>query len=284
MTGSVSIAETSPSGAAWADGIDPSRIVVGLTIEGGGGGLAFGREAFDSELFGLEIGRILALWGPSPQDQEALLGELATRAAALGYDQVIRRVGCGDLPQVWALERSGFEMIDVGVTFARRLPGPIPATAPEGMTMRAATAQDMEEIIAGMLDVPWGGRLDADPAYEPRQVRELRARWLRNSQRGRADHVVIAEIDGAVAGYATCVLDDDTGHGDIELVGTLPRFRRRGVGRAVVDHAVSWFSSRTPFVTVRTQATNLAAAALYETAGFTLHASDLTMRLALTHS
>ncbi len=279
------VVEASPAElASRCGGIDPARIVVGLALRDGGGGLAFGREAFDSEVFGLEVGRVLSLWALATEQHEILLRALTSRAARLGYDQVLRRVPCEDLAQTWALQRAGYALLDVGVTFTRRLHGPFGPSLRPDMKVRVATAKDMEEIVAAMLDVPWGGRLDADPTYPPARVRDLRARWLRNSQQGRADHVLVAEIDGAVAGYATCILDAHTGTGDIELVGTLPPFRRRGVGRTVVDHAVAWFSSRTDVVTVRTQATNYAAAALYETAGFTLHASDLTLRLALTHS
>jgi hypothetical protein len=44
---------------------------------------------------------------------------------------------------------------------------------------------------------------------------------------------------------------------------------------------MAWFLSKAELVTVRTQATNYAAANLYERAGFTLRSSDLTFRLSL---
>ena len=67
----------------------------------------------------------------------------------------------------------------------------------------------------------------------------------------------------------------------IELVGTLPGFRGRRVASRVLAHAVAWFSRRATTITVRTQATNTAAANLYESGGFTLRGTDLTFRLAL---
>ena len=57
--------------------------------------------------------------------------------------------------------------------------------------------------------------------------------------------------------------------------------RGRRVAARILAAAVSWLSTRATLVTVRTQATNVAAATLYERSGFTLHASDLTFRLDL---
>ena len=128
---------------------------------------------------------------------------------------------------------------------------------------------------------PWGSRYEADPEYSEDAVRELRTQWLWNSHRGRAAAVLVGRLDDDAAGYVTCLLDEPTGHGEIELVGTLPRFRGRRVAHRLLQHAVSWFSTRATRVTVRTQATNFAAAALYEKAGFTLAFSDLTFRLSL---
>ncbi len=88
-------------------------------------------------------------------------------------------------------------------------------------------------------------------------------------------------MEGQAAGYVTCNVDGRTGIGEIELVGTMPAFRGRRVASRVMEHALWWFGTRTSLVTVRTQATNIGAATLYERAGFTLHSSDLTFRAAI---
>ena len=169
--------------------------------------------------------------------------------------------------------------MDVGVTFSRTLRGPIEPAVHEDLTIRPSTDDDIEQIVEAMVRDPWGSRYESDPAYEPARVRELRTRWLWNSHRGRADVVLVGVLDGRPAGYVTCRLDHGAGTGDIELVGTLPGFRGRRVASRVLADAVAWFSMRTAVVTVRTQATNIAAANLYESGGFTLRGSDMTFRL-----
>jgi GNAT superfamily N-acetyltransferase len=271
--------------AARFAGIPPSAVAVGLVLEpssgADGGALAFGPEPFDTEVLGLRIGRIGSASAPSRDGYRALFDELAARATREGYQQILRRTGLENLAEVWALEGAGFELMDVGVTFARTLRGPIEPAVHEDLTIRPSTDDDIGQIVEAMVRDPWGSRYESDPAYEAGRVRELRTRWLWNSHRGRADAVLVGVLDGRPAGYVTCRLDRGDGPGEIELVGTLPGFRGRRVAARVLAHAVAWFSTRTTAVTVRTQATNIAAANLYESGGFTLRGSDMTFRLSL---
>ncbi len=273
--------------AARFAGIVPSTVAVGLVLEtapagGPGGALAFAPEPFDSSVLGLRIGRIVSASAPSSSAWLALLAELGRRARLEGYDQILRRTGLENLPEIWALEGAGFELMDVGVTFSRTLRGPIAPGVHEDLTIRPSTDDDIAQIVEAMVRDPWGSRYESDPAYDASRVRDLRTRWLWNSHRGRADVILVGVLDGRPAGYVTCRLDHGGGPGEVELVGTLPGFRGRRVASRVLADAVAWFSTRTTVVTVRTQATNIAAANLYESGGFTLRGSDMTFRLNLT--
>ena len=258
-----------------------SQIDVGLTGAQDDGALAFRREPFDSELFGLQVGRITGLTAPDRIGYENLLSALLDRASHSGYQQILRRTKIDALQENWALTRHGFELMDVGLVFGRPLTGAIEAPRFTDFEVRLATDADVEGIVGSMLDIPWGSRYEADPAYTPEQVRQLRTRWLWNSHRGRAAAFLVGIMDGRAAGYVTCLLDEPARHGEVELVGTLPAFRGRRVASQILAHAVAWFSTRASVVTGRTQATNYAAAALYEKSGFTLYASDVTYRRTL---
>lgn len=272
---------TTPAASAAPSDAEASRTHFSLHLAGRGAAIDFARDAFDSSIFRREIGRIRSMQAADAGDYPELVGMLVRRARSLGYAQVLRRVPASDLAEVWALERAGFELMDIGVTFARTLAGPIDPPADPELVVARSTGTDIEQIVGSMLEIPWGSRYEADPEYSEDAVRELRTQWLWNSHRGRAAAVLVGRLDDDAAGYVTCLLDEPTGHGEIELVGTLPRFRGRRVAHRLLQHAVSWFSTRATRVTVRTQATNFAAAALYEKAGFTLAFSDLTFRLSL---
>lgn len=250
-------------------------------VAGNDAALAFSPEPFDSDTLGLAIGRIVHAVAPSVDVYQRLFAEVTRRAVRGGFEQVLRRTRLQNLQEIWALEHSGFSLMDVGVTFALCISAALEPATYEDLTIRTSTDDDIREIAELMVQQPWGSRYESDPAYDPARVRDLRSRWLWNSHRGRADVVIVGAIDGRPAGYVTCRLDRLAGEGEIELVGTLPQFRGRHVASRLIEHAIAWFSTRTPVVTVRTQATNVAAARLYESAGFTLHSSDLTFRLAV---
>lgn len=234
-------------------------------------------DSFDSDAFGRRIARIVDLSARQPAGYGRLLIEVNSRAREAGFSQLLRRTPIGSMDEVWALERGGFQLLDVGVTFSRRPEHQI-ETRPEPPHICVADREDMEEIVSTMAPLPWGSRYEADPEYHPTQIQALRAQWLWNSFDGRADRVFVAKVDGVVVGYATCVLDTETRAGDIELVGTFPQYRGRGIATHLVGHIVSWLSARVVSVTVRTQASNVIACGVYERAGFVLASCDLTFR------
>jgi GNAT superfamily N-acetyltransferase len=262
--------------------LDPARVAFALTSADGQSAIAFAREPFDSELFDLEIGRIAAVRASSSAEYRRLFEAVLAGTRTAGYDQVLRRTAVSNLQEIWALEGAGFELMDVGVTFAQRVaPGMRDAASYDDLQIALSTDADIEAIAREMVLEPWASRYEADPAYSADRVRELRSRWLRNLHRGRAQAFFVGTMDGRPAGYVTCSVDGRTGIGDIELVGTMPAFRGRRVASRVMEHALWWFGMRTHLVTVRTQATNIGAATLYERTGFTLHSSDLTFRAAV---
>src|SRR5688572_3088535 len=70
--------------------VDPSRIIFALVSAGGNARIAFGREAFDSELFGFEIGRIHSVRASSVADHRLLFEAVAAKARSAGYLQILR--------------------------------------------------------------------------------------------------------------------------------------------------------------------------------------------------
>jgi len=257
------------------------HLAFALDVSGCPGGIVVVDEPFDSEIFQRRIGRILDVGNASPTVRATLLERVPLMARREGFDQLLRRTEAGARTEAWALGRAGFEIVDVGVVFSRSLAEFGPAPARTDIVVRPATDDDIAEIACSMFEQPWGSRYEADLTYTPEQVTELRRQWLWNSHRGRADAVLVGELDGRTGGYATCVLDAEAREGDIELVGTLPGFRSRGVAGHLVAHALAWISDHADTATVHTQATNTVAVRVYERAGFTLRSCHLTFRISL---
>jgi ribosomal protein S18 acetylase RimI-like enzyme len=99
--------------------------------------------------------------------------------------------------------------------------------------------------------------------------------WITKSCNGWADHVVVAEVDGAAAGYVTC--HRRAGGGEIGLVGVAAGHRGAGLGRAMTMAALGWFQDHgVSTVSIATQARNAAALRLYQQAGFAVRGIELS--------
>jgi ribosomal protein S18 acetylase RimI-like enzyme len=253
---------------------------VQLELAVGDAKLQFARDAFDSDSLGLEIGRVTVAGASSQTSYQQLFRRLADEADDLGYDQILRRIEEDDREESIALQRTGFELVDVGLTFAR--PPRASDLHSERFAVREAEEADVEVIERELVGEPWGSRFERDPAYEPDRVRDVKRRWLWNSLGSRADAFLVAADGEEVAGFVTCILAERR-TGVIELIATIPAHRRRGVASLLVRKALAWFEGCADSVTVRCQGSNRAAARLYERSGFLFETTDLTFRMPVRH-
>ena len=93
---------------------------------------------------------------------------------------------------------------------------------------------------------------------------------------------IVSEVDGAIVGFLLGEIRQRPGvimereYGYISDVFVLEPYRRRGAGKALVEHALGWFGSkRVSRVRLRTDARNSLAAEFWEHMGF--HTTVLTM-------
>ena len=118
------------------------------------------------------------------------------------------------------------------------------------------------------------------------QADELYAAWIRNSCAGiGADAVILAEDSQSLLGYVTCKLQSDTKVylgkliGTIGLVATAAHARGRGVAGSATLAALRWFHQQgADIVEVGTQLRNIPASRLYQTCGFRLVGSSISLR------
>ena len=55
--------------------------------------------------------------------------------------------------------------------------------------------------------------------------------------------ILVAEVDGRIAGYVTTRVDKAAGIGGIPNFAVLPEFQQRGIGRRLLEEAVAYFAA-----------------------------------------
>ena len=115
-------------------------------------------------------------------------------------------------------------------------------------------------------------RFFKDGLFERARAAELYAKWI---ERDAREHVILVftmpDNAKSVVAYVTCQLEPP-GKGRIGLIGVAKEARGKGLGGELVKAALGWFGDNSiATVWVSTQACNLAALRLYESAGFKAH-------------
>ena len=84
-----------------------------------------------------------------------------------------------------------------------------------------------------------------------------------------ADHGVVAEVGGEIAGFAITTAGLAGGYAHLIRIATHPRFHGRGIGRQLVIDAVDFArGAGAPGLALNTQASNRVSRSLYESLGF----------------
>ncbi|MFD8495501.1 GNAT family N-acetyltransferase [Amycolatopsis sp. NPDC059657] len=172
-----------------------------------------------------------------------------------------------------ALERQGYQREDSPVynDYMRRplddLPDPV---VPQGFRVRHVQPEDLSRRVAVH-----------HAAWHPSKVTEESYRTAMNTwpYRSTLDWVAEAE-DGTFAASCLIWLDERNRVGELEPVGTDPRFRRRGLARAVCLAALHALrdagADQAVVYPVRGLAKAAAAAPLYENLGFAGYGRTVT--------
>ena len=184
------------------------------------------------------------------------------------------RISLGAVSELHALESAGFETMGVLVMWMRqRVADTAPSPDP---CIRVATPADADalSLFARTSMREAHTHFHADRRLAADRVDQLYARWAANSVLGsEADHVVVAELDGEIAGFTAARLarngDPSHRYGSLPLVAVASSFRGRGVGARLVNAAVGWLDAQGAIMSyVGTQANNFRAARLYTGLGF----------------
>lgn len=187
---------------------------------------------------------------------------LAQNWLSSGVWLVSARIATDDTVADGELRQAGFRPIETLITLQREI---FPdARLPSGV--RPAGAGDW----SGCLDIARTAfsydRFHADVRVPKAAADRLKAVWVENSLKGRADAVLVVLDRGQVAGFVTCLVNGDAAV--IDLIAVAPGCQGRGLGRNLVQGALAFYAGRKALMRVGTQAANTHSLGLYEGQGF----------------
>jgi dTDP-4-amino-4,6-dideoxy-D-galactose acyltransferase len=214
---------------------------------------------WDSQFFGLRIARLT-----EPRLTSSSLASARRWCRANQIDCLYFLADSGDAETVMLAQINAFRLVDIRLTLERRLGGgtdPAPAVRP----FQPADAAGLRAIArASHRD----SRFYYDAQFARPQCDALYEAWIERSFGGWADAVLVAEWDGAPAGYISCHLAPP-GVGSIGLFAVAQEYQRRGLGRQLVGAALEYFRQNGMHqATVVTQGRNVPSQRVYQRCGF----------------
>jgi ribosomal protein S18 acetylase RimI-like enzyme len=228
---------------------------------------------WDSRHFGVKIAK-LGLVRKSTETRVGKPIKVLLRRALTDLDHmkvrcIMSRNDLADLYVVNELERMGFLVKDVLVTFRKEL---------RNLEGQMRTAQELDVRSVKESDIPTirhiadesfeNGHFCRDEKLDRRKSRALYVRWA-EMLCSESDHtVLVGTVRDRVIGFIACSLLSEFPAAVIELVGVDRNFRRRGFASALLQHASSLFAPSARNLYAGTQATNIASIATYAAAGF----------------
>ena len=178
---------------------------------------------------------------------------------------------------VRALEDDGFRLMDTRLTFEADLRHR--AVTPRESTIRPLRAGEESalEAIARDAFAGYPGHFHADPRLDRKACDEVYVSWARRCRdRSVADEVLVAPVEGRLAGFAALRLADPA-RGELVLGAVLSAFRGRGLYSEMTLAGMEWARARrAQHFTAVTHLTNLPAQRSWIHAGMLPVASSHT--------
>jgi len=237
--------------------------------------IALKKSGFENKIFGFNCASLDYFFIDSDESPEKTRTALTTKLKSWIKSNNIRfmvtRIGLENEKLINHLSEIGFQIIDKLITLRSKLSS---TNAEPRVKIRPFIAKEIEQIGEISSDAFTHSRFIRDGNLEPEQVYQVYREWAINCCNGRSDEVLVAEIEGNVAGFITCniesVENSEKKYGDIQLLAVSKDYRGKGAGSSLVLGAQAWFKQRgCEFVDVDTENSNDTSLAIYKKHGFT---------------
>lgn len=244
---------------------------------------------WDEQIFKLKMATVPLLLTQGNYDEKKgsaikLIGQIMDECQAISLEHLSVRIDSRDMAAVHALEESGFKLMDILVYLLSDLKNFAPGQIEAHFTLRESREEDIEDVVdiarVGFHD--YTDRFHIDPQLDQQYCDDLYAEWARNSCRGNADKVFVAEKDDKIIGFTTAKLHRDAAEyanlrlGEIEFGSVHPEFQGLGVFSSLMKHSMNWLKRRADMTLAKTLINNFDVQRTCQKLGFKLTQTQCT--------
>jgi len=231
-------------------------------------------KPWDSELFGLKACELKINTADRLLIESTLNFDVFLK---LKYEHVLVRVPSAEIDVVQILEGLGFVTVDGYLNFTYNLARD---RCPEFdmYCVRPATADDLDELIGITQQAYQKDRYHCDPFLDKGTADRVYRTWIENSVLGLYDtRVDVVDWGVYIAGFSTCRLGENK-CGFVGLTAVRNVVSGMGVGKDLLKANLRYFfDNGMGTVEVGTQLSNIAAIRLYNSVGFKVMETFVTL-------
>jgi GNAT superfamily N-acetyltransferase len=211
---------------------------------------------WDSDFFGFRVARA-TVNRLDAQTTEAMLAWCEEQGITCLYFLA----NADDPPTIRQAEDHGFRMVEVRLTFERRLKGWDPKTRPkaaEDVHIRPVQPEDIPTLQELATNSYINTRFYFDDRFPERKCQQLYQAWVRRSCEGAAQMALVAEADDRILGFITGYRDQDEPRGQFDLTAVRHEVRRAGIGHELFRSGLDWYvRSGVEYIWLVTQGRNI---------------------------
>ena len=192
-------------------------------------------SVLDSVRFGYNVAKVNTFDYP--------VNELINALRLNNYKLILSRVNANDINLINQLETCGFLLKDIQLTYKYECSEILPLTLHEDILIRDARLSDKEELYQIAVNSFDGyGHYSADEKITSTQCKEIYGDWIIRSYDNKvANNIIVAEINGEIAGFLSHKLQEDRCRYAVAGIGAImPKYRNRGIYRAITISGINW--------------------------------------------
>lgn len=192
-------------------------------------------SALDTERFGFKIAKVNSF--------DFKVNDIVSELKLNGYRLILSKVNSSNIHLINELEKNGFELKDIQLTYSYDLSDPIPLTLAEGVTIRTAEPSDQEALYnISIKSFNNYGHYSADLKLDQNKCREIYGDWIvRSFDKKVADNIFVAVVNNQPVGFLSHKIYANEHRYAVGGIGAVDQeFRSKDIFKSIIVSGINW--------------------------------------------